>query len=128
MSKARACPPVQAKPLINHEVPHPLGAAMFSDHAWGEIARSLRLSGRELQIVRGVFGDRVESAIATDLGISSHTVHTHLCRLHRKLEVATRTQLILRVMEKFMALTSSQENNVVPLPGRRTAGNRPPRS
>jgi DNA-binding CsgD family transcriptional regulator len=90
-----------------HKPPRPCGAAMFSDQAWREMARRLQLSGRELLIVRGIFDDRVEAAIAADLGISPHTVHTHLGRLHRKLAAGTRTQIILLVVQEFMALTSS---------------------
>jgi DNA-binding NarL/FixJ family response regulator len=80
------------------------GATMFSDQAWREIARRLRLSGQELRIVRGVFDGRKESAIAMDLGISPHTVHTHFERLHHKLGVADRVELVLRIMEEFLQL------------------------
>lgn len=98
---------------------------MFSDKAWGEITRSLKLSSREFQIVRGVFDDWTEFAIAANLGISAHTVHTHLGRLHRKLAVATRTQMVVRLMDEFMALTSAPESGLPPLCGRRTAGDCP---
>lgn len=77
---------------------------MLSEDAWTEIARSLKLSGRELQILRGVFDDRTESALAADLAISPHTVHTYFERLHRKLAAANRVKLVLRVMAEFMAL------------------------
>ena len=83
------------------------GSAMFADQAWEQIPGSLGLSGREVQIVRGVFDDRIESAIAADLGISAHTVHTHFERLHRKLRVTTRIGLVLRVTRQFLALTAS---------------------
>ena len=88
------------------------GSAMFSTQVWDQIARSLGLSGRELQVVRGVFDDRIESAIATELGISPHTVHTHFDRLHRKLGVATRTGLVLRVTREFLALSASPSDPV----------------
>ena len=80
---------------------------MFAERAWGRISRSLNLSGRELQIVRAVFDDRIESAIAAELGISAHTVHTHFARLHRKLGVADRPQLILRIVNTFLKLPAS---------------------
>ena len=85
---------------------------MFTAQAWDQIARSLGLSGRELQIVRGVFDDRIESAIAADLGISAHTVHTYFDRLHRKLGVATRTGLVLRITREFLALAASPQDPV----------------
>ena len=88
---------------------------MLSDLAWREIARSLRLSGRELQIVRAMFDDRKESTIAADLGITRRTVHTHFERLHRKLAVADRLQLVLRVVDEFLVLTVDSENHLPPI-------------
>jgi DNA-binding CsgD family transcriptional regulator len=103
----------------------PLGAAMFSDRAWREIARSLKLSARELQVVRGVFGDRTDSAIAADLGISPHTVHTHFDRIHRKLAVVDRVELILRVMDEFLLLTVAPETTLLSICANRTASRCP---
>lgn len=47
---------------------------MFSERASEKIGRCLKLSGRELQIVREVFDDRTEFAIADNLETSPHTV------------------------------------------------------
>jgi DNA-binding CsgD family transcriptional regulator len=95
---------------------------MLSDLAWREIARSLHLSMRELQVVRATFDDRKESAIAADLGISPRTVHTHIERLHRKLEVADRLQLVLRIMHEFLRLTISPQGNLPPICANAAAG------
>ena len=99
----------------NQVVAQPAGSAMFSEKAWQEIARSLRLSGRELQIVRGVFDDQTDLGIAQRIGVSLHTVHTHVERLHRKAAVRNRSQLLLRVMQEFLTLTVSQENDLPPI-------------
>ena len=88
---------------------------MFSEVAWEAIANSLALSRRELQIVRGVFNDRIEYAIATELQISPHTVHTHVERLHHKLQVTNRVQLVLRVMDEFLRLTLSPQTKLPPI-------------
>ena len=98
---------------------------MFSEQAWLEIARSLTLSARELQIVRRIFDDHTESTIAADLNISPHTVHTYIERLHRKLAVADRVELILRVMNEFLALTAAPESSLPPICANRTAGRCP---
>ena len=82
---------------------HLVGSAMFSPEAWALIARSLGLSGRELQIVRGAFDDKTEVEIAADLQISPSTIHTHVERLHRKLTITDRTQLLLRIMHPSTA-------------------------
>lgn len=94
---------------------HALGARLFSHNAWQALSVSLNLSSRELEIVRGVFEDRTESAIAADLRISPHTVHTHVERLHHKLGVANRVQLVLRVMDEFLSLTVSTKSLLPPI-------------
>lgn len=81
------------------------GAAVFSEGDWSWLALRLGLSVRELQIAKAVFDDQIESAIAEDLGVSVHTVHTHMQRLHKKLQVSNRVQLILRLVEEFRAMT-----------------------
>jgi DNA-binding NarL/FixJ family response regulator len=83
------------------------GSEIFSEGMWAEIARSLKLSRRELQVVRGVFDDRTGYHIANELGISPHAVHTYLDRLHRKLGVVDRVQLLLCIMREFVLLTIS---------------------
>ena len=110
-----ACP----KPMLN------CGAAIFSDRAWKMIAQSLGLSGRQLQMARGLFNDRTEFAIAASLGISAHTVHTHFDRLHQKLGVVDRVGVVLRVTEAFLTLTASPESGLPPICARRAAGRCP---
>ena len=98
---------------------------MFSEQAWMEIARNLRLSGQELQIVRGVFDDYTEFAIASNLRVSPHTVHTHCERLYHKLAVTDRVKLVLRVMDEFLALTVAPGSVLPPICGNRNAGHCP---
>ena len=102
-----------------------LGAAMLSELAWREISDSLRLSRRELEIVRAMFDDRKELAIAAELGVTPRTVHTHVERLYRKLAVNGRLQLALRVMREFVALTVSTKSDLPPICANRTAGRCP---
>ena len=98
---------------------------MLSAQAWREIACSLTLSARELQIVRGIFDDRTDFAIAAELGISPHTVHTHIERLHHKLGVADRVELVLRVMREFVALTIAPATVLPSICADRAAGRCP---
>jgi DNA-binding CsgD family transcriptional regulator len=71
--------------------------AVRAEHsvAWKRLLRSLDLSGRESQIVSCFLQlhDR-EDAIAQHLGLSKHTIHTHLERLYRKVGVNSRSQLL----------------------------------
>ena len=85
----------------------PAGRALFAAQTWNTIAASMRLSQREFQIVLGIFDDRTEMLIATELGISRHTVNTYLHRLYRKVGVASRAQLIVRVMNEYLRLSGA---------------------
>ena len=98
---------------------------MFSEQAWTEIARSLTLSPRELQILRGILDDHTESTIAANLGISRHTVHTYIDRLHRKLAVANRLELALLVMSEFLRLTAAPGSSLPSICANRAAGRCP---
>jgi DNA-binding NarL/FixJ family response regulator len=88
---------------------------MFSPKAWEQIGRSLALSGRELQIVQGTFDDKTEFTMAADLHMSPGTIHTHVERLHHKLGIADRAQLLLRVTQEFFVLTATPGNNLPPI-------------
>jgi DNA-binding CsgD family transcriptional regulator len=80
------------------------GATLLCDRAWDDLQDRLRLSGRELQIIKAVFEGWPESAIAVHLGMSPHTVHTHMERLHHKLDVKDRVGLVLRIVSTYLRL------------------------
>jgi DNA-binding CsgD family transcriptional regulator len=91
------------------------GASLISDQAWSEIARTLGLTKRELQIVQSVFDNLPEAGVAKRLRISEHTAHTHLNRLFKKLTVNTRTDLVVRIMEQMIALTLAEAGVLPPI-------------
>ncbi|MFV1967859.1 MAG: helix-turn-helix transcriptional regulator, partial [Pirellulaceae bacterium] len=66
------------------------GRFVFCDVGWRGILESLCLSPREFEIVQLIFDDANESTIAAELGLSQHTVHSHLQRVYRKLDVKSR--------------------------------------
>ena len=76
--------------------------SILTSDTWKRIAQSLHISNRELQIIQGIFDDRKEFAIAYELTISVHTVHTHLERLYRKLGVSSRVGLILCILSEYL--------------------------
>jgi DNA-binding NarL/FixJ family response regulator len=76
----------------------PLAPLVWSDAEWRAMADRLKLSGRELQIVRGILDGRKEPCLARELGISTHTVHSYLVRLYLKLGVNSRMELAMRIM------------------------------
>lgn len=83
--------------------------------AWTEISQSLKLSRRELDVAKCVFHDLTDRAIAAELGISSHTVHVHFNRLFKKLGVATRAQLVLHIVQRYLVLTASDSCHLPPI-------------
>jgi DNA-binding CsgD family transcriptional regulator len=88
---------VRLKPILHR------GRSILPYDAWRVIANSLCISDRELQIVQRIFDDRKEFAIADELKISVHTVHTHLERLYRKLGVSSRVGLVLSILSEYLS-------------------------
>lgn len=81
-----------------------LSSTFLPDHVWAAIAGSLDLSEREADIAKLLMADMSERAIAENLRISSHTVHTHLERLYRKLNARSRCQVVVRIFEQYVQL------------------------
>ncbi len=81
--------------------------ALLSEAEWDSVAGSLQLSGREFQIVRHLFDGHPEASVSEALGMSAHTVHTHIERLYLKLHVHRRADLVLRVFAAYIALASA---------------------
>jgi DNA-binding NarL/FixJ family response regulator len=71
---------------------------------WRTLCGVLRLSERECQITSHLIDGCSEAEIARHLGISHHTVHTYVERLHRKLNVANGAQLVGRLFETYATL------------------------
>jgi len=69
----------------------------------GNNRQVLRISDRELQIIQRIFDDQKEFAIADELTISVHTVHTHVERLYRKLGISSRVGLILCILSEYLS-------------------------
>ncbi len=99
----------------NESVKQKGGRDLYTADVWCCIADSLSLSTRELQITQGVFDDMPEKAIARELGISPHTVHTHLDRLYHKLQVSSRVALVVRIAQCHCFLCQQPDSVVPPL-------------
>ena len=88
-------------------------AFFIKDSRWREIKRILRISPRESEIIRYIMTGEDEALIASRLGISTHTVHTHLERLYIKLKVNSRSQLIVRIFAEYVSLEASHDRDKV---------------
>lgn len=117
------------RPAARAGSPGPLRAAagngLLDAAAWKELGRRLGLSPRELQIARRLFAGDKESAIATALGLSAHTVHTHVERLYDKFDVDNRAALLVRLFAAFLALVASPGSPLPPLCPHYSAGRCP---
>jgi len=80
------------------------GQKMFSEDEWVSVGDRLHLSDRELAIVKHVFDDKSDCEIAKELGISRHTVNTHLGRLYRKLGVHSRLHVAVAIFSEYLAI------------------------
>lgn len=99
---------VRGRPIWSGGEPTPhIGRTVFSEAAWQRVTSVLALSARESEILQAVFEDQKEYCIAANLGISSHTVHTHLERLYRKLPVSSRVELVVRVFAEYLSKHSA---------------------
>ncbi len=78
------------------------GSSIFSNKEWDELECDLKLSPRALQLVRGIFDDQTEEAIAYDLSISVHTVHSYLIRIYQRFGVCSREQLLVYVFGRYL--------------------------
>ena len=63
-------------------------------------ATQVRLSERELDVVRLVVDGRSNDEIASRLGIGAKTVESHLRRLFERLDIASRTELATRALRE----------------------------
>lgn len=97
----------------------------LTPEVWRALRARLKLSPRECEIVRGVVEDLSERGMALELGISHHTVHTHLERVYRKLGVASRPQLIRRVMQAYLTLAADPDALLPPVCSRYRQGRCP---
>lgn len=72
-----------------------------------------------------MFEGATESTIAAELGISAHTVHTHIDRIHKKLEVGDRVGLVMQIIREFVAVTLDPEGGLPSICARRAHGECP---
>lgn len=82
------------------------GSKVFTREEWRSVARSLKLSPRQLQIVRLFFDDKTQREIAEELRISPHTVASYIRLLYKKLGVTSKEQITVRVFAAHLALRS----------------------
>ena len=78
--------------------------AILSAEEWASIKKRLGLSKRELEISQLIVDGCTESQSAEELGISVHTVHTHVKHIYGKASVRDQRQLVVKLFTTFMEL------------------------
>jgi DNA-binding CsgD family transcriptional regulator len=67
------------------------------------LCTQLNLSARQREVLHGLLNEEDEATIAERIGVSRHTVHSHLRRLYAKLGVHGRYELVLHVFTQFVS-------------------------
>ncbi|NUQ65168.1 MAG: hypothetical protein HUU20_22105 [Pirellulales bacterium] len=78
------------------------GYPVFGAERWHAVARSLKLSRRQVALACGVFREETELRIGKRLGISEHTVHKQLNELYEELGEHGRVALVLRLLKEHL--------------------------
>ena len=63
------------------------------------VERTVRLTGREAEVLRLIARGRSYAQAADQLGMSTHTVATHIKSAYRKLDVHTAAAAVMRATE-----------------------------
>lgn len=58
------------------------------------------LTSREKEVLQGVASGLSEKKLAENLAVSPHTIHTHIKKIYRKLQVNSRTEAVLRARNR----------------------------
>ena len=72
---------------------------MFTAAQWTEIEVTLDVTHREIDVIRLILAHESEQEVARDLSIALSTVHSHMRRIYKKLDINCRSELIERVYE-----------------------------
>ena len=85
------------------------GEGLLSGDDWEKTVRRLRLSVREGEVIRCLIAEQKDRVIAVQLGISTHTVRSHLERIFRKLSVHTRTGVVVAVLSEALKIVGESQ-------------------
>ena len=78
------------------------GSLIFSKNEWQVLGRDLKLSPRALQLVRGIFDAQTAEAIADDMSISVHTVHSYRARIYQRFGVCSQKELLVYIFGRYL--------------------------
>ena len=101
------------------------GRPWLDTRAWDYIAERLLLSPREAQVIQGLMNDQTERAIACELRISVHTVHSYRVRVYQKLAVSSGIDLAGLIYQTYCDLAADMSHPLPPICERHRRGRCP---
>lgn len=89
-----------------HASPHTatLPALPMDAGLWTAVAGQLKLGPQQARIAEMVLRGLADKEMAAELGISKPTLRGYVARLHRRVEVADRLRLVVRLFQVAMEL------------------------
>jgi len=103
----RSGPPLGAgrgsRALEASQIASPRLAANFEAARWDRATTALGVSLKELEVIRALFRGDSEKEAAVRLALPQRTVHARLERVHARLGVRTRTELLVTVLAAVLA-------------------------
>ena len=75
---------------------------IFSKAQWTELAESLSLSPRQVDVVKCLFRGLADKQTARQLGLTINTVRDYMGRIYLKVGVEDRAELVLCVLSRFL--------------------------
>jgi DNA-binding NarL/FixJ family response regulator len=78
-----------------------MGHQFCTASEWRAVCEHFALSERESCVARRLVEGATERVVASELGLSPHTVHTYTWRIYRRVGVQNRQALTLRLVHQF---------------------------
>lgn len=75
------------------------GAGLLDENQWLKVADCFGATSRELQVCQCLFDGHTREETAESMGIKVRTVRHYMERIHTKLHVSNRVQLVLRIIQ-----------------------------
>jgi DNA-binding CsgD family transcriptional regulator len=104
-----------------------LPVRILDDNQWLFIRKSFRMSPRELIVAKFVCGGLSNEEIATQLGIKTATIKTHLRNIYRRTRVQRKLDMLLTFLDqsaKYSSTRSDVSVNAVNASAAREIGNK----
>ncbi len=111
--------PVNEKNTHDSSVNVRLPVHILDDKQWLFIRKSFRMSPRELIVAKFVCGGLSNEEIATQLGIKTATIKTHLRNIYRRIRVQRKLDMLLTFIDqvaKYKSTRSDAPANPVDVP------------